>query len=169
GRDNMKSLRESGALSGEGGFSRPWMSDPDAVERAHWDFAPVTDAAKLWQGWGTAHKPAHEPIFLARKPLAGTVAANVLEHGTGALNIDACRVGDGSESQGQRSPQESSSSRRYADTGAVNIAATPGPRGGSESGRWPTNVVLDDTAADELDKQSGNLPGGVTVRRNMHG
>lgn len=55
---------------------------------------PTTDAARQWQGWGTALKPAHEPIVVARKPLIGTVAANVLAHGTGALNIDGCRVGD---------------------------------------------------------------------------
>ena len=54
---------------------------------------PQTDAAREWEGWGTALKPAHEPITLARKPLAGTVAANVLEHGTGALNVDASRIG----------------------------------------------------------------------------
>src|SRR5690606_32423092 len=53
---------------------------------------PVTDAARRWHGWGTALKPALEPITLARKPLQGTVAANVLAHGTGALNIDGCRV-----------------------------------------------------------------------------
>ena len=57
--------------------------------------APATDAARQWEGWGTAAKPAHEPIVLARKPLAeGTVAANVLAWGTGALNIDACRESD---------------------------------------------------------------------------
>jgi site-specific DNA-methyltransferase (adenine-specific) len=55
--------------------------------------APATDAAKQWHGWGTALKPAMEPITVARKPLIGTVAENVLEYGTGALNIDACRVG----------------------------------------------------------------------------
>jgi DNA modification methylase len=54
--------------------------------------ASATDEAKQWQGWGTALKPAHEPIVLARKPLTGTVAETVLEHGTGALNIDGCRV-----------------------------------------------------------------------------
>jgi DNA modification methylase len=53
---------------------------------------PASRAAKQWQGWGTALKPAHEPIVLARKPLTGTVAENVLEHGTGALNIDGCRI-----------------------------------------------------------------------------
>ena len=55
--------------------------------------APATDAAREWEGWGTALKPAHEPIVVARKPLIGTVAANVLQHGTGSLNIDGARVG----------------------------------------------------------------------------
>ncbi|WLJ70331.1 DNA methyltransferase [Klebsiella phage Kpn BU9] len=54
--------------------------------------APATDEAKQWQGWGTALKPAHEPICVARKPLAGTVAENVLQFGTGGMNIDDCRV-----------------------------------------------------------------------------
>ena len=53
-----------------------------------------TEAAKQWQGWGTALKPALEPITVARKPFTGTVAENVLQHGTGALNVDGCRVGD---------------------------------------------------------------------------
>ena len=60
--------------------------------------APATEAAKQWQGWGTALKPALEPITVARKPLTGTVAENVLKHGTGGINIDGCRVtGNGSE------------------------------------------------------------------------
>jgi DNA modification methylase len=54
--------------------------------------APATDAAKKWHGWGTALKPAHEPIVLARKPLMGTVAENVLTHGVGALNVEASKV-----------------------------------------------------------------------------
>ena len=59
---------------------------------------PATEAAQQWQGWGTALKPALEPVTVARKPLIGTVAANVLEHGTGALNVDGCRVEHGGES-----------------------------------------------------------------------
>jgi DNA modification methylase len=55
--------------------------------------APATDDARRWSGWGTALKPAHEPICMARKPLVGTVAANVLRYGTGAINVDGCRVG----------------------------------------------------------------------------
>lgn len=57
--------------------------------------APATDEAKQWEGWGTALKPAHEPIVMARKPLDGTVANNVLVHGTGGINIDGCRIGSG--------------------------------------------------------------------------
>ena len=58
---------------------------------------PATHAAKQWQGWGTALKPAHEPICVARKPLIGTVADNVLTHGTGAINVDGCRVANNGE------------------------------------------------------------------------
>jgi DNA modification methylase len=58
-----------------------------------WDItAPATPAAQQWAGWGTALKPALEPITVARKPLVGTVAANVLQHGTGAVNVDGCKV-----------------------------------------------------------------------------
>lgn len=131
--------------------------------------APATYAAKQWQGWGTALKPAFEPIILARKPIKGTVAANVLEHGTGALNLDACRIGNGEGSQGPRSDNEPSSTRRYTDSGAVNIAATPGPRGGSSAGRFPANALLDGAAAAELDKQSGIQRSGVAVQRNGGG
>jgi len=66
--------------------------------------APATEGAARWDGWGTALKPGHEPVILARKPLAGTVAGNVLEHGTGALNIGRCRVGTGEASTQGRWP-----------------------------------------------------------------
>jgi site-specific DNA-methyltransferase (adenine-specific) len=65
---------------------------------------PLTDEAKQWAGWGTALKPSHEAWILARKPLAGTVAATVLEHGTGALNIDGCRVGTDENTAGRWPP-----------------------------------------------------------------
>ncbi|MEY3173574.1 MAG: hypothetical protein RLZZ436_1488 [Planctomycetota bacterium] len=74
---------------------------------------PITEAAKQWAGWGTALKPSLEPITVARKPLCGTVADNVLQHGTGALNVDGCRVGtDGGTS---RSHQEA-----YGDGGRMD-------------------------------------------------
>jgi DNA modification methylase len=103
--------------------------------------APATEDAARWQGWGTALKPAYEPICLARKPLAeSSVAANVLAHGTGALNIDACRVP--SEGGAPREGEKSQDSR-YTDRGATNFSAKPGPRGGDPLGRWPANVVHD--------------------------
>lgn len=100
-------------------------------------------ASAAWEGWGTALKPACEPIVLARKPLAATVAATVLLHGTGALNIDGCRIegGAGGERDG-----EASAVRRYADHGSTNFAPTPGPRGGDAKGRWPANVIHDGSA-----------------------
>ncbi|MGE8045186.1 DNA-methyltransferase [Pseudomonas monteilii] len=96
------------------------------------------------EGWGTALKPAHEPICMARKPLAGTVAANVLAHGTGALNIEGCRVEPTGESR-QRAG-EVSQQRRYTDAGGTNFAAKPGIRGGDPSGRWPANLIHDGSA-----------------------
>lgn len=103
--------------------------------------APATEAAQQWQGWGTALKPALEPITLARKPLFGTVAANVLEHGTGALNIDGCRVAPTGESRPRIG--EPSQDRRYIESGGTDFAAIPGTRGGDPAGRWPANLMHD--------------------------
>lgn len=99
---------------------------------------PATDAAKQWDGWGTALKPSFEPIILARKPLVGTVAANVLEHGTGALNIDACRIHSG--------PSSGGSSRKTA-LGLLNDdgwqpKSQPIDRS-MAAGRWPANLIHD--------------------------
>jgi len=94
-----------------------------------------------WEGLGTALKPALEPITVARKPLIGTVAANVLAHGTGALNIDGCRVAPTGESR-ERAGEESQN-QRYTDSGATSFAAKPGIRGGDPSGRWPANLIHD--------------------------
>ncbi|ATN91704.1 DNA methylase [Mycobacterium phage Sassay] len=116
-------------ITPSGGLVRNGVTEADKQRLVT---APSTDAAQQWQGWGTALKPAFEPIVVARKPLAGTVAANVLEHGTGALNIDACRIG-------------------------------------TAQGRWPTNVVLDDTQAAELDAQTGYQRDGTHVGRNRDG
>ena len=114
--------------------------------------APATDAAKQWQGWGTALKPAHEPIVLARKPLQGTVANNVLTHGTGGLNIDGCRVEgdrwppnfihDGSEEATAGLPGGSAkyfycpkASKADRNEGVTGPEATPGEAtGGREEG-----------------------------------
>jgi site-specific DNA-methyltransferase (adenine-specific) len=101
--------------------------------------APATDAAARWEGWGTALKPAHEPIVVARKPLAGTVAANVLEFGTGALNIDRCRVGTADDMHRTRNT-------------ALGIMNDDGwlpqrqESDGHDAGRWPPNILLTHSA-----------------------
>jgi DNA modification methylase len=105
--------------------------------------APATDLAKQWNGWGTALKPAHEPIVLARKPLIGTVAQNILEHGTGGLNIDGCRielsVNEDIEELNARSGGKRGFASRY-----VGGNDHPLPAGCDMSkGRWPANVIHD--------------------------
>ena len=109
-----------------------------------------------FEGWGTALKPAFEPIVLARKPLDGTVAENLRRWGVGALNIDGCRVGEG---QGGQRTSEASAERRYSATGATNFAVLPGPRGGDARGRWPANVLHD--GSDEVEAAFPAAPGAI--------
>lgn len=285
-RDRYRDGRERQNLGPVGGEFLGLPNGVDAIT------APATDDARTWQGWGTALKPAFEPIIVARKPLAGTVAANVLQHGTGALNVEACRItasgqnpepstsrgsadssqldstfctcpepiGDhanrtpssrrrdasgaalsgrndrpASAQQGapehrplpdsldgcrssrrsddgpahgqatggqapvprpldadtsrgrcascgrtrssqakpcdkstaphiQREPTragEASADRRYVERGGTDFAPLPGVRGGSPAGRWPANVVLDESQAAALDEMSGTLTSGV--------
>jgi site-specific DNA-methyltransferase (adenine-specific) len=113
--------------------------------------APATDAAREWQGWGTALKPAWEPCVVARKPLTGTVAANVQAHGTGALNIDGCRI-DASDPFG--------GGRNGTSGFAAGYGKGDGWQPGSDKGRWPANVALDEDAAAMLDAQTGDVGGG---------
>lgn len=106
--------------------------------------APATDEAKQWSGWGTALKPAHEPICVARKPLSGTVAENVLTHGTGALNIDGCRVNPGDKVPG-------GGNGKAHNGGRFGSHETNGERPKVEPhnlGRWPANFVHD--GSDEI-------------------
>ena len=104
------------------------------------DSLPATPAAKQWQGWGTALKPAHEPIVLARKPFIGTVANNVLTYGVGGLNIDGSRVGDTVETW--------PASRSFAS--GISSGFTEGLEKGetqatgvAPAGRWPANFIHD--------------------------
>jgi len=117
--------------------------------------APVSPDAVKWNGWGTALKPAFEPVVVARRPLIGTVAANVLEHGTGALNIDACRIGTEAVGWG------GGGSKLY-EGGLSTDGGDPRPA----TGRWPANIALDATAAAMLDEQSGHQKDGTTYLDN---
>jgi site-specific DNA-methyltransferase (adenine-specific) len=96
---------------------------------------PFTAEAKQWQGWGTALKPAHEPIVVARKPLIGTVAANVLTYGTGGLNIDGARIGNegGTARDGKANQPNDSGWENMRGHGIQEL----------NKGRWPANVIHD--------------------------
>jgi site-specific DNA-methyltransferase (adenine-specific) len=96
--------------------------------------APATPEAKQWEGWGTALKPALEPITVARKPLIGTVAENVLQHGTGAINVDGGRVGtEATITRHTRKAEGTGIGWHPISTGEITI----------HSGRWPANFIHD--------------------------
>ena len=99
--------------------------------------APATPEAQQWDGWGTALKPALEPITVARKPFRGTVAANVLEHGTGAINIDECRVGTSRGVPASLSKSKSSNTYGFGATSGHERELDP------NIGRWPANLIHD--------------------------
>jgi site-specific DNA-methyltransferase (adenine-specific) len=134
---------------------------------------PQTDEAKQWQGWGSALKPAHEPIVLAQKPFTGTIIENVLEHGTGGLNIDGCRVG-----------QEGGTSRINGSNAGKPRDTLHGGNFGIQDigkGRFPANFIHDgsdevvslfpeSTGGHAPKKSKANPFGGVneTERKEIH-
>jgi DNA modification methylase len=95
----------------------------------------ATEEARRWQGWGSALKPAQEPIILARKPLAGTIAATVLRHGTGAINVDACRIGTSDDLNG-------GGYSGGGPTGMFGLRHLEPEQFTQPSGRWPANFLL---------------------------
>jgi site-specific DNA-methyltransferase (adenine-specific) len=109
---------------------------------------PTTDKAKQWAGWGTALKPAHEPIVLARKPLIGTVATNVIIHGPGALNIDGSRVG--TDQRENTFAGRSNSFTQERTDAAAGMFAGCGQGSTIVEGRWPANFIHD--GSDEVVK-----------------
>src|SRR5699024_6360723 len=107
-----------------------------------------------FDGWGTALKPAFEPIVLARKPLAEkTVARNVLTHGTGAINVDACRI-ETPDGLPAYSYPNGPGGNTFTVGGAPD-GTRAAPVAGNPSGRWPANVLLDQHTAAWVDEQSG--------------
>ena len=137
--DNPRNPKATGGgRDGTEGATRPWIEA--AIERGYHEKdgpipATAAAAAAAWDGWGTALKPACEPIVIARKPMIGTVAENVLRHGTGAINIDACRVGSDmrSRSTGQQISENTSMAGGNYSREIV----------GTVEGRWPANIIHD--------------------------
>jgi len=126
----------------KGGGSKTYDDDAYVWDKPFAETAPATEAAKQWQGWGTALKPSLEPITVARKPLCGTVAENVLQHGTGGMNVDGCRVEYSSAAD-----FESAKGGDSASNAGNEFLSSKGPRRQSEkitpTGRWPANLIHD--------------------------
>jgi len=118
-----------------------------------------------WAGWGTALKPAWEPVIVARKPFKGTVAANVLEHGTGAINVDGCRV---ATTQAERDWMEATArpNQETSGWGANQGTRLRAPAGfkAPEGGRWPANLIHD--GSEEVVGLFPQSKDGVAVNRN---
>ena len=169
GRKNLKQIGTKAGLlneSGTSGFSyvKEYVPGISIGGKQLGGQIPMYEVTNEWSGFGTALKPAHEPICLARKPLSeSTVAANVLKHGCGALNIDGCRVGTesrtydlkGGDNLNQLSRQNGNDSPDAKSCGAYGTGARQISIGtNTVSGRWPANLLFDEEAAAALDEQS---------------
>jgi len=151
------------------GEPRIVAGQPEPQTRGAWPVCGRCGKPRIPRGLGTALKPAWEPIILARKPLVDTVAANVAAHGTGALNVDGCRIPADYANEPGRGPGWLASGRdakphdrrsQVPDNEPGTVADRVSPLG-----RWPANVVLDEEAAAALDAQSGTLVSGANPER----
>jgi site-specific DNA-methyltransferase (adenine-specific) len=135
------------------------LYESGTVGKTAFDTAPSTPEAQQWQGWGTALKPAFEPVIVARKPIEGTVANNVLKWGTGGLNIDGSRIVAADQEQLSKfwdRNQSESKDGVVAYVGQTNIDLRDYK---PVDGRWPANIILDPYTAELLDEQSGQSKG----------
>lgn len=116
----------------------------DQIGWAYGTGFPKSHNVKSMVGWGTALKPAWEPIVLARKPLIGTVAENVLAHGTGGLNIDGCRVGTSDGLNGGRYSDNKQGDDGNTYGSGINLRSSAAYT--QPEGRWPANIITDGSA-----------------------
>lgn len=126
---------------------------------SHTRGTPVLNEAAIWSGYGTALKPAWEPIILAMKACDGTFARNALEHGVAGINVDAGRIGCSKRVPGGISRTDGSVYGKYGTETGDESGHNP------NVGRWPANLILDDVSAAMLDEQSGELISGANPER----
>lgn len=155
----LRVLKPGGHLLAFGG-TRTWHRLALAIEDAGFE---IRDSIAWMYGSGfpkhrAALKPAFEPIVMARKPFKGSLERNEATHGTGALNIDGCRIG----TTDNRSRPPRTPNALYGGGAGTNLTASES----NPAGRWPANVVLDEHAAEELDGQSGVTTSSATPRNN---
>lgn len=169
-----KKLGVQGEVIGERRFGKTstgqasgWHTNNIAQTGKQAVFAPASDEATQWSGWGTALKPANEPIVVARKPLSEkTVADNVMRWGTGGINIDKGRIYRDPNDRSGWSITGSKESDNRAMSGK-NYERIPKPD--NDKGRFPANVLFDESAAAILDEQSGTLKSGSNCTRTKTG
>lgn len=162
-REVVGTIRKTPSAASENmhdGWRRPWAEGKDKTMDLT---APATPLAATWDGYGTALKPAWEPIILAMKPLDGTFAQNALRHGVAGLNVDGARI------EANLNPNDYDDTRRTAPkfSGKYNNGKQGQYRASSgevPSGRWPANLLLDEVAAAALDAQSGERPSATNTR-----
>ena len=169
GRQIQKSLGIKEKKTIQGG-ARPSdkMNTPYADENEYETTVCTDPLAQQWSGWGTQLKPAHEPIVMARKPVIGSIRLNVLEHGTGAINIDATRVAGLTEKELNWTPQR----QQAGDTTEIGTFGASGLVGKeismfNDKGRFPANVIHD--GSDEVVSLFPNSKDGVAGKRNKNG
>ena len=132
-----------------------WAGGSDGT--AHPVTTPATDDGRRFQGYGTALKPAHEPIIVARKPLDGTHAHNALKWGTGGINVDECGVAsNGDHKRGVVNGAETGRAVAYAAASHGGMSGAGFVATDHPGGRWPTNVVLSPDIVPELERQGGD-------------
>lgn len=167
--------KESGAVENRGhGFNvagqNVQLNQNKELRSDHPDYKKPefkTAEAKQWDGWGTALKPANEPIVVARKPLEKglTIAENVVKWGTGAINIDECRI--------EGKPRTTHANGNFQSKTVVNNLYQHGLIAGVQlsepEGRWPANIMFDEEAAAALDEQSGQSKSSSAKRINKPG
>lgn len=156
--------RQQRANRGTTSAKMPSYDEPRLSQLTARITAPATEAAQRWEGWGTALKPAHEPIVVARKPISErNIAANVERWGTGGLNIDGCRIGVTKDVPASAAKDRVNQVAKGDERNRTMETAGFDPN----VGRWPANIALDEDAAAMLDAQSGDLrPGERPARAN---
>lgn len=142
----------TGTMNNKGGASvnkQGWDSGQKQIDIT----APATEEAKKWDGWGSALKPANEPIVLARKPLEKglSIAENVLKWGTGGINIDGCRI----EGKKEWGSGHINFAQKHAERNSKAEFESFDRSQRENEGRFPANIILDEDAAEILDEQSG--------------
>jgi len=143
------------------GTGKKWRKNGSEIEYVKTS-PHLTKGNSEWEGWGTALKPAHEPIVMARKPLIGTVVDNVLEWGTGGINIDDSRI---STDEDQRRPSKGGENG-LNNTNTFKIREKKVEEQVKHNGRFPANIIFDEEAGKILDEQSGISKSSDAVRRN---